>query len=395
MKITHRFYLREPENTDVKAPIYMQITCDRKTTKRAIGYELFAKEWDSEKERAKHNHAVNSKINQLQQKLTDLQYAWEKEPQNLSVSEIADLLFKDKQNSTNLLEYFENRMESENARGILSHGTYKHYKSCLKSLKAFINTHYNKKEISLNRIDLKFIEEFDTYLVKQNLGRNTINSNYHKKLKTTLSGAFKHSLIEKNPYENFKLKQESTIRSYLTEDELVKIQSYNFKSNLSLDKVRDLFVFSCYTGLRFSDAQDLKPKDVQCSDGNYFIYRKQKKTNEIVHIPLNQIAVGILDKYDNDERKIKHKLLPQISNQKLNAYIKMVGELLGIDKILTHHVARHTYATILINNGVNLSAVQKVLGHQSIRTTQLYAKMLNTTISKEVLNVFNKINNGK
>jgi site-specific recombinase XerD len=73
----------------------------------------------------------------------------------------------------------------------------------------------------------------------------------------------------------------------------------------------------------------------------------------------------------------------------------MVGELLGIDKILTHHVARHTYATILINNGVNLSAVQKVLGHQNIRTTQLYAKMLNTTISKEVLNVFNKINNGK
>jgi site-specific recombinase XerD len=286
-------------------------------------------------------------------------------------------------------------MESENARGILSHGTYKHYKSCLKSLKAFINTHYNKKDISLNRIDLKFIEEFDTYLVKRNLGRNTINSNYHKKLKTTLSGALKHSLIEKNPYENFKLKQESTIRSYLTEDELVKIQSYNFKSNLSLDKVRDLFVFSCYTGLRFSDAQDLKPTDVQCSDGNYFIYRKQKKTNEIVHIPLNQIAVEILDKYDNDERKIKNKLLPQISNQKLNAYIKMVGELLGIDKILTHHVARHTYATILINNGVNLSAVQKVLGHQSIRTTQVYAKMSNTTISKEVLNVFNKINNGK
>ena len=177
MKITHKIYLRETENTDVKAPVYMQITCDRKTTQRAIGYELFAKEWDAEKERAKHNHAVNSKINQLQQKLTDLQYSWEKEPQNLSVSEIADLLFKDKQNTSNLLEYFENRMESENARGVLSHGTYKHYKSCFKSIGAFILLQFKKKDMPLDKIDLRFIEEFDTYLVKRDLVRNTINSN--------------------------------------------------------------------------------------------------------------------------------------------------------------------------------------------------------------------------
>jgi integrase/recombinase XerD len=147
--------------------------------------------------------------------------------------------------------------------------------------------------------------------------------------------------------------------------------------------------------LRFSDAQDLKIKDVQFSDGMSFIYRMQNKTSEVVHIPLNHIAMEILKKYDNDERVIMGKLLPQISNQKLNAYIKTVGDLVGINKVLTHHIARHTCATLLLNKGVSMSIVQKILGHENIRTTQQYAKVLNKTISDQVLNAFNQVNNGK
>ena len=286
-------------------------------------------------------------------------------------------------------------MEDENGRGVLSNGTYKHYKSCCKNLKEFILNQYNKKDITLDKVDLRFIEAFDSFLVKRNLCRNTINGNYHKKLKTTLSGATKQDLIEKNPYENFKLKQESTKRDFLTEEELLNLQKYNFKSNPSLDKVRDLFIFSCYTGLRFSDAQDLRFNDVQVSSGTSFIYRKQNKTNEVVLIPLNNITIQIIEKYDNEERKIRGKLLPQISNQKLNTYIKTVGDLAGINKKLTHHVARHTCATILLNNGVSMSVVQNILGHENIRTTQIYAKILTNTVTNEVLNAFNKINNGK
>ncbi len=395
MKITHRFYLREPVNTDAKAPVYMQITADRKTTKRAIGYELFAKEWDSEKERAKYNHAVNQRIQQLQSKLTDLQYELQKNPQSLSVSEIADNLFKERSNSDMLLEFFESRMESENQRGVLSKGTYKHYKSCLTHLSAFVSLQYKRKDIPLVQVDLKFIEAFDTFLVKRDLNRNTITSNYHKKVKTTLASAIRNSLLEKNPYENFKLKQLPTQRDYLDQDELMKIQSFDFSSNLSLDRVRDLFVFSCYTGLRFSDAQDLKEKDVNVSAEGSYLYRKQNKTKELVQVPIYGIAFQILEKYNNVERKITGKILPQISNQKLNAYLKTIGDLVGIQKNLTHHVARHTCATLLINQGVSMSIVQQVLGHENPRTTAIYAKLLTNTVKNEVLEAFNRINDGK
>ncbi len=387
--------MREPVNTDAKAPIYMQITIDRKTTKRAIGYDLFAKEWDFDKENAKHNHAVNARIQQLRSKLLDLQYELQKSSKMMSVIEIADHLFNDKRCTNEILLFFHNRMESENNRGVLSKGTYKHYKSCLKNLEVFIVNRYGKKEVFLDKIDLSFIEAFDSYLVNRNLNRNTINSNYHKKLKTTLSYALKQGLIEKNPYENFKLKQVTTKRNFLTEEELLKIQNHDFKSNNSLDRVRDLFVFSCYTGLRFSDAQDLKHKDIQVSNGGCFIYKKQNKTDEVVNIPLNNIAVQIIKKYENDERVITGNLLPQISNQKLNAYLKIIGDLVGISKTLTHHIARHTCATVLLNNGVELAVIQFILGHKNIRTTQVYAKILPRTVSNSVLSAFNRINHGK
>lgn len=395
MKITHRFYLREPVNTDAKAPIYMQITADRKTTKRAIGYELFAKEWDSEKERAKYNHAVNQRIQQLQSKLTDLQYELQKNPQSLSVSEIGDHLFKEQSNTGMLLEFFESRMESENQRGVLSNGTYKHYKSCLTHLRAFISNSYKRKDLPLVQVDLKFIESFDIYLVKRDLNRNTITSNYHKKLKTTLESAVRNSLLDKNPYENFKLKHLPTQRNYLDQEELIKIQSYDFSSNLSLDRVRDLFIFSCYTGLRYSDAQDLKAKDVNFSKEGSYIYRKQNKTKEIIQVPIHEIALKILDKYNNEERNITGNLLPQISNQKLNTYLKIIGDLVGIKKALTHHVARHTCATLLLNQGISLAIVQQMLGHNDPRTTGQYAKLLNNTVKNEVLGAFNKINDDK
>ncbi len=393
MKITHRFYLRSTENTEGKAPVYMQITADRKTTKRAIGHDLFAKNWDQTKEFAKDNAAANAKILELRTKLSDLEYDLQRNPKPISVKDIADIVFGNEVVNDTILLFFKNRMELEQSRNQISLGTFKHYKSCLASIDQFIRFFYKKKDYFVSQIDLAFIENYDAFLVNKNLCRNTINSNYHKKLKTTLNSAINQGLIEKNPYDTFKLKQVKTNKEHLTNEQLIKLQQLNLSYNASLDRVRDIFIFSCYTGLRFSDAQDLSVRDIIETGGVSFIYRKQNKTGEIVQIPLSEIPCLIIEKYKLTNAQITGKILPKISNQKINLYLKTLAELAGIDMNITHHMARHTCASLLLNNNVSLEVVQKILGHENIRTTQIYAKSSIKTISNQVLTAFNKINN--
>ena len=192
------------------------------------------------------------------------------------------------------------------------------------------------------------------------------------------------------------MKQESTHREFLTQEEVAKLIKAKF-DNDSLDKVRDIFLFSCYTGLRFSDAIGLTINEIRSDGDSYYIYLKTKKTQETVYIPITSVTINIIEKYNNENRKITGKILPNISNQKINVYLKTLADLAGLEKKLTHHIARHTCATFLLNNGVPLESVAKLLGI-SIRTVQIYAKLLNSTIKKQVSRAFDNLNiqsNGK
>lgn len=393
MKITIKFTLRKTRKTDAKAPIYLNVTVDRKNTRRAIGYELLPNEWNPAKEEAKKNFAVNAKIQGIKNQLNDLQYKLQKNPVQMSPAQVADLLLNKSQNSDELLQFFSDRMEIEKNRKVIAQGTYNHYKSCHKRLSEFIQIKYKKKDVPIDYVDIKFIESFEVFLTDKKLNRNSINNNYHKKLKTTLNAAIRENRIDKNPYNQFKIVQIHTKREFLTEQELKLVINTDFSSNKSLDKVRDLFVFSCFTGLRYSDTQSITNKDVILSEKESYIYKSQDKTSEVVHIPLIPEAIDIIRKYETNERMITGNLLPKISNQKLNSYLKNVAELSGIDKLLTFHISRHTFATYLINEGVPLEIVQKMLGHKNIRTTQIYAKISTTTISNQIHNAFSKLNN--
>ena len=397
MKITHKFYQRTDNDSVVEKPIYLQITLNRKSTKRAIGYSCKPSEWSKEKGEAKYNHAINTRINALKQKLTDLKYQIEKDSKLYTLVQIADIVFGKTSTDTFICEYFKNYIENAAIVNRISKGTKNHYNTCLKNLKGYILDKYAQKDIRIETIDYTFIEGFDQFLHKRNLGLNTIYGNYHKKLKTALISAEKEGVYKGNPYDKFKMKQEYTHREFLTQEEVIKLIEAKF-DNDSLDKVRDIFLFSCYTGLRFSDALDLTIHQNRNEEDSYFIYREQIKTGDSVNIPITNVALNIIEKYDNENRKITGKILPNISNQKMNLYLKTLADLAGIKKKLTHHMARHTYATFLINREVPIESVSKVLGHKSIRTTQIYAKLQNSTIKNQVSKAFDNINiksNGK
>jgi integrase/recombinase XerD len=393
MKIAHKFYLREPKDTQNESAIYLQITYNRTNTKRAIGFDIKSKDWDANLQNAKKNHAIQNRINELNKAITDLQINIARGAQVYSVSQIANIIFNKTSVKTNLADYFEKYIEKAAQSNKIAPPTKKHYKSCLKALIDFMQTEYSVKDIPIEQADYSFIERFDAFLHKKSLGLNTINGNYHKKLKSALINAEKLEIIKGNPYANIKFKVKPTHRESLSIEELNMLMKTNLGGNVSLEKVRDIFIFSCYTGLRFADGQDLRIEQIRNEGDSNFIYRGQNKTGESVNIPLSKEALAIIDKYDTIERRINRRVMPQISNQKNNSYLKIIAELAGIKKNLTHHIARHTFATLLLNKGVSMEVVSKVLGHNNIRTTQIYAKMQASTVHNEVLVGFSKINN--
>ena len=213
-----------------------------------------------------------------------------------------------------------------------------------------------------------------------------------KKLNLGCGADIKEGYLNKNPYVDFKLTKTPSTRTFLTDEELGQITKNNLGGNKSLMMVRDIFIFSVYTGLRFEDAQRLTMDSVTKENkGKYSLRIKQEKTEESLAIPLLKPALNIISKYDKSpERTVMNRVLPTFSNQKLNTYLKVIAELTGIKKNLTHHVARHTCATtILLSNEVPIEAVSKWLGHTNIKTTQLYAKITNDYLQ----NVANKLEN--
>jgi len=282
---------------------------------------------------------------------------------------------------------------NELAKGSISRyvDTYDHLKNYLSKIK---NT-----DFLLTEVNFKFIKDFDLYLRQQkshrsgiSLERNTINK-HHSRLRTILIRAINEGSLIKNPYAEFKFKYLPSNRTFLTEEELKKISDYSFSHNLSLERVRDIFLFSVYTGLRFYDAQHLKSQQIfRDKNENLFINLIQEKTHHQIQIPLLKPAHEIFKKYENTERKITGNVLPRISNQKFNLYLREIGNIVGITKPLSHHVARHTCATtILLSKEAPIEAVSKWLGHASIRTTQIYAKITNNYLAEIAKKIENKI----
>ena len=189
--------------------------------------------------------------------------------------------------------------------------------------------------------------------------------------------------MQHDPFANYKIRIKKVDRGYLTEEELQKIK----QKELAIDrliKVRDIFIFSCFTGLAYIDARNLTYDNIKKGvDGNLWIITKRKKTDTPVTVPLMSIPLEIIEKYRNQQPDCK--VLPLLTNQKMNSYLKEIGDLCEIEKNLTFHLARHTFAsTTTLAKGVSIEAVSKMLGHTNIKTTQIYARVTENMISNEM-----------
>lgn len=271
--------------------------------------------------------------------------------------------------------------------------TINRYKNVLKKLTEAIPSFYKKEDITFHELSPDFIKAFDLYLkTEAGLCRNTI-VRYMKCLKKIVNMALAKEWMRKDPFYGYKMEQDETDPVFLTYNELQAIMKKEFDiPRLAL--VRDIFVFACWTGLAFADIFTLSPEHLeQDNNGDWWIRKgrvkleHRRKASSISNVPLLPIPLAILKKYENSPVCVKRgTCLPVLSNQRMNSYLKEIADLCGVNKPLTTHAARHTFATtITLANNVPLQDVSAMLGHASTRMTQHYARVMTSSL-KESMN---------
>jgi len=260
------------------------------------------------------------------------------------------------------------------------------YKTCLMHVQDYLKLQYNLQDVPVAKITFEFLTGFEYYLRSIRKCANNSAIKYVKNLRKIVRICLGNGWLAIDPYINYKPKTKKTNRVVLSQEELVRLIQKEFTIE-RLHLVRDIFVFSCYTGLAYADARKLKHSEVTLGiDGNRWVHTARKKTDTISRVSVLPVALTILEKYaDHPQCVSKGLVLPVMSNQKMNAYLKEITDLCGIHKPLTFHIARHTFATtVTLSNGVPIESVSKMIGHTSIKTTQLYAQVLDHKISEDM-----------
>lgn len=389
VKVSLKYYLLTTRTNKGQLPIYLRITLDRKKAELHTGYVSTVKDWNEDEQLTKGNNIINQELVKKKARVYELILELEKKNKPVSAAILKDLLTGKEKVNIGLLAYFQKHIDEIKIRNEIKAVSLNKYKQSLQSLKEFIPGQYKAQDIYIDQVDYSFINAYDLYLKEEyDLHKNTINK-YHSRLRTILLKALAEGHLFKQPYANFKLNTVKTDREFLTQDEIGLLLKLDLSHNQSLDRVRDLFLFSVYTGLRFQDAQDLTMDNLTSYKNKPSIRLIQQKTGRAIEIPLLPQAKKIIDKYKGvPERKILNKLLPKISNQKVNTYLKVIGDLAGLKRNITHHIARHTFATtICLNNNMPLEDVSMLLGHSSIKTTQIYGKITQERLFQSVKSI--------
>lgn len=264
--------------------------------------------------------------------------------------------------------------------------TYKKYERMYRRVVEFMKKKYNITDIPLREIKLSFITDLEFFLRTEYKYSQNTTYKCMKFFKQVINKGIRAGLIFVDPFNGYKISCERVDRGFLSEDELAKMMAKTFGSK-RLEQVRDIFIFACFTGLAYIDLANLRVDNIQkMFDGRLWIVTHRQKTNTKVTVPLLPPALKILNKYE--DQFLDGQLLPIITNQKLNCYLKEIAEICEINKNLTFHLARHTFATTMtLGKGVPIESVSKMLGHTNIQTTQIYARITNDKISKDMENL--------
>ncbi len=381
-------------NSKGLCPLKCRLTYKKKRKEFASGLMVDPEKWDSKLQSQKDSRLLNSSIELIRSKIQKAYIQVQLENDNFGIEDIAIKYFnKTEENKVYLISFYNTYLKKLNFlidKGI-KESTYKKFEYIGNDLKNFVRSKFNKNDILLGNLKLHFLEDFDYYL-KTEKGHKQITINKAlQRLRKVVRIAFAEGFITSDPFMLHKSKRAKKELTFLNEMELGKLESYQFQLP-RLELVRDLFIFCCYTGLAYREMKELDKGNIIINfDGELWIKIKREKTGKMISVPLLKKPKLIIEKYSSDEKSI----FPSYSNQKINAYLKEIAVIVGIELNLTHHVARRTFATtVLLFNDVSIEIVSELLGHSSIQITQdYYGKILQKKVGMEMSKLSEKLNN--
>ncbi len=373
-------------------PIYMRITLNGQRFELTTKRECKPDKWNPVSNRKNGKTEVVRELNKyldiLQAKAYEVHRLLIDSGKEFMATDFKNKLLGNSEKSIMLLQIFKEH--NEKMEKLVGHdyarGTITRYKTSLSHTRDFIQWKYQKDDFEVNKLNFEFITEYEFYLkTERNCGHNT-TMKYLANFKKVVLICVKNSWLDKDPFFAYKMHKHEVDRTALTQKELNVIINKKFVTN-RLSQVRDIFIFCCYTGLAYADVYKLKRSEiVDGLDGGKWLLIKRQKTESRSSIPLLPTALDLLKRYENHPKcENEGQLLPVLTNQRMNAYLKEIADVCGIDKNITFHLARHTFATtITLSNGVPIESVSKMLGHKDLKTTQMYAKIVDLKISDDM-----------
>jgi site-specific recombinase XerD len=379
-------------NQQGKAPIYCRITIGGRRTEFSTKRTVDPKRWIAKagvvKGTTEESRSLNAFLDTVRRQLNEHYRLLLGAGKPLTPEAIKNAYCGITERGKNILEVF--RYHNEQVARLVgkdySAGTLERYKTALSHTQDFIQWKYHQSDLEVGLIDHQFLTEFEFYLKTERQCSHNTALKYITNLKKIIRICLANGWLQKDPFTNFKIRLHDVAVDFLTEEELQVVAEKNFVSQ-RLEQVRDIFLMCCYTGLAYADIKKLSKDHVVIGiDGGKWIIINRTKTGAPARIPLLPIAADIIDKYAQHPRCLAEgRLLPVLSNQKMNAYLKEIADVCGVNKKFRNHLARHTFATtVTLTHGVSMESISKMLGHKSTRMTQHYAKVVDRKLSEEM-----------
>ncbi len=384
-------YVNKEGKTSVMLRIYLN---NERLSLGSTGISVKSSQWDKEKERIKGRttEALNTNL-QLDNIASGLQSIFRRIEMSdvVSLERIKSEFLGKKEEIDTLMQLFEKHNDDVAKQVGVSVGkaTLQKYNVCKRHFSEFLEKQYKRSDLKLTELTYVVIREFDLYL-RTEVGQNPNTAT--KTMKTfktiTLLGQ-KMGVLLHDPFMNHRFHIEPVNRGFLTDEEILCIAHKQINIP-RLELIRDIFIFSCFTGLAYIDVSNLTPDHIVTLGDKQWIMTQRQKTSVETNVLLLDIPKAIIAKYGGKTYR-NGKLFPMLTNQKTNSYLKEIADICGIKKNLTFHLARHTFATMSLSKGVPMESVSKMLGHTNIRTTQIYARITNKKIEHDMEELADKL----